>query len=431
MNHFWHSIFFKITFLFLAALLAFFAFSYFFIKDKIEDEQELLNIKYNQIVTTINQIGAFGGGVDIVKKYLRELGFEETQDILKERLQEEDRLPPGFFGTVAKMHKTSNGIYILLESHEEAVLYKDVISHSYESLYFITLVGIIILTFIFILLLRALIPLNTLRAQIATLSSNQSDYIPTKKNPKDEIDLLANEFYKFSNKIKALNESRFLFLRSIMHELKTPITRGRIAAEMLESESQKERLCSVFSRLNELINEFAKLEQLSSKAHKITKTEFLLQHLIEHNEQMLLIDPNTQSPITLQSPYALIKADFELFSLATKNMLDNAIKYSTDGKVCVYTKDDSLCIENLGTPLKHKITEYFKPYFKDSKKSHQGGFGLGMYIIKNTLDNQNFALKYFHEDGKNIFVIKGCVVDNFCELKNHPQKPSIVDKHIL
>ncbi|MCI6217449.1 MAG: ArsS family sensor histidine kinase [Helicobacter sp.] len=421
MKHFWDSIFFKITFLFLCALLGFFAFSYFFIKDKIEEDSNANQIKYNQIVTTINEIGRYGGGVDIVKRYLNELGFIEVEDELKELLQGEDRLPERFFGTIAKIRNTQNGIYILLESHKESVLYKDKVSHSYESFYFITLSGIVILTFIYILLLKALIPLNTLRAQIS--NSKQDVILRLKKNPKDEIELLANEFYKFSNKLKALNQSRLLFLRSIMHELKTPITKGRIVAEMVENPLQKERLCSVFGRLNELIGEFAKLEQLSSQMYEVQKSEFLLEDLIEVTKQILLIDKNAPNSIVLESPYALIKADFEIFTITIKNMLDNAIKYGEDGKVYVYTKNDSLYVRNLGAALKFKLDEYFKPYFRDSKK-HIQGFGLGMYIIKNTLDSQNFKLRYIHEDGSNIFIIKGCVVDNFCALENRPAKPN-------
>ncbi|WP_394997778.1 ArsS family sensor histidine kinase [uncultured Helicobacter sp.] len=425
MKHFWNSIFFKITLLFCAALLGFFALSYFFIKDKIEEDQRINAIKYNQIVMMMNEIGRFGGGGDVVKKYLHDLGFVEVQESLKDQLRDEDRLPDGFVGTIAKIRNTNNGIYILLENNKEAILYKDSAQSSHDRFYFITLAGILMLTFIYALLLKALIPLNTLRSQVANINSMQADYIRTKRNPRDEIELLANEFYKFSNKVKALNESRLLFLRSIMHELKTPITKGRITAEMVENPQQKDRLCSAFSRLNELISEFAKIEQLVSRMYAIKKSEFVLEDLIEQTQNMLLIDSNTPNPITLKSPYALIKADFELFAIAVKNMLDNAIKYGDDGKVCVYTQGDSLCVENLGSPLKFGLNEYFKPYFRDSKKNIQG-FGLGMYIIKNILDNQNFRLKYTHEGGKNIFIIKGCVVENFCDLKNRPAKPELV-----
>ena len=244
MKHFWNSIFFKITLLFCAALLGFFALSYFFIKDKIEEDQRINAIKYNQIVMMMNEIGRFGGGGDVVKKYLHDLGFVEVQESLKDQLRDEDRLPDGFVGTIAKIRNTNNGIYILLENNKEAILYKDSAQSSHDRFYFITLAGILMLTFIYALLLKALIPLNTLRSQVANINSMQADYIRTKRNPRDEIELLANEFYKFSNKVKALNESRLLFLRSIMHELKTPITKGRITAEMVENPQQKDRLCS-------------------------------------------------------------------------------------------------------------------------------------------------------------------------------------------
>ncbi|MBR2112435.1 MAG: sensor histidine kinase, partial [Helicobacter sp.] len=227
MKHFWNSIFFKITLLFCAALLGFFALSYFFIKDKMEEDQHLNAIKYNQIVMMLNEIGQLGGGGDVVKKYLHDLGFVEVQESFREQLYEEDEIPQGFVGTIAKIRNTKNGIYILIQDNTESILYRDGTQDSYDRFYLITLAGILMLTFLYVLLLKALIPLNTLRSKIANINSMQVDYIRTKRNPKDEIELLANEFYKFSNKVKALNESRLLFLRSIMHELKTPITKGR------------------------------------------------------------------------------------------------------------------------------------------------------------------------------------------------------------
>ena len=36
--------------------------------------------------------------------------------------------------------------------------------------------------------------------------------------------------------------SRQLFLRTIMHELKTPIGKGRIVSEMIEDDTQKEQI---------------------------------------------------------------------------------------------------------------------------------------------------------------------------------------------
>ncbi|TLD97590.1 HAMP domain-containing histidine kinase [Helicobacter jaachi] len=419
MLQFRHSIFFKIIILFLCALLSFFAISYYFIEDHIENENLLSELRYKQFTATINEIMQYGGNIDIIKQYLKSMQFipVEEQEI-KRVLQEINKIPNNFNGLFAKAVNTQNGIYILLETHDETTLYKDNSRRSYEDFYVITFIGIVLLTFVFFIVLKSLMPLKVLKGQIKQFAEGNFD-TQFNHNTKDEIGELYAEFHKASNKIKSLNESRSLLLRSIMHELKTPITKGRIVAEMVQDSMQKQQLCSAFMRLNELINEFAKLEQINSKNYHLNKQEFLLADLISHTEDMLLIDGN--SPITLLSPDALIKADFDLFSIALKNLLDNAIKYSSDNKVCVYAKNDKLYTSSKGEMLQYRLQDYFKPYFKNPNNPSSQGFGLGMYIIKNTLDNQGFNFSYKYEDGCNIFIIHHCVVENYCLIDKKPK----------
>ena len=61
-----------------------------------------------------------------------------------------------------------------------------------------------------------------------------------------------------------------MFMRTIMHELRTPIAKGRVSAEMLEEGKQKERIIKSYERLDELIREFAKIEQLTSSSRNIS-----------------------------------------------------------------------------------------------------------------------------------------------------------------
>lgn len=410
------SIFFKITILFLFALFSFFAFSYSFITTQIEQEKKNSELKYKQFTTTINQIIAYNGSITTIENYLKELGFEvASEPNIKQALLNYKKLPSGIVGIFAKTIKLNNKIYILLETNNTATLYQDTLHTSYQNYYLITFAGILLLIFLFIIVTRSLLPLKSLRQQIRFFSNGKLN-INCKIDQHDEIGELANEFDNAIKKIAALNESRTLFLRSIMHELKTPITKGRITAEMVENPLQKERLTSTFERLNTLINEFAKIEQLSSKSYNLNKREFLVDELIEYTKKMLLIDKATNNPIILLSPNDLIKADFELFALSVKNLLDNAIKYSFDGKVTINTDKLNLIIANKGEALKKDFKEYFKPYFKDSTKNNSLGFGLGMYIIKNTLDAQGFSIKYEYKDDTNYFIVSGCIVENFCTM---------------
>ncbi|PAF52064.1 ArsS family sensor histidine kinase [Helicobacter sp. 13S00477-4] len=408
------SIFFKITTLFLFALFSFFAFSFYFIKSEMDREIKKSEFKYRQFTATINQIITYNGNIKTIEKYLKDLGFEITSEPnIKQALLDYKKIPIGINGIFAKTIKLNNEIFILLETQDKATLYKDTFKTSYQNYYLITFAGILLLIFLFALVIKSLLPLKSLRQQIRYFSNGKLN-ITCKTDQQDEIGELANEFDNAIKKIAALNESRTLFLRSIMHELKTPITKGRITAEMVKNSLQKERLISAFERLNELINQFAKIEQLSSKSYKLNKREFLVDELIEYIKKMLLIDKMGTDPIILLSPNDLIKADFELFAMSVKNLLDNAIKYSYDNQVTINTDKYSLIIANKGDPLKMDFKEYFKPYFKDSTKVGSAGFGLGMYIIKNTLDAQGFNITYEYKDNINYFIISGCVVENYC-----------------
>ncbi len=431
-----HSIFIKITFLFACALASFFAFSYYFIRFQIDNERQGSLEKAHQVDTTLKQLIAMNGSLESIQKILRGFGFEVTENQkIKEDILMRAPAPtpffispngfPGFFNVIfpPRIFVFNNEIYVLLEAYGKVTLYKDTSKMHHSTYYFITLAGIFLLIFVFILVIQSLLPLKKLRSQIKRFASGDPNvvcYIPQQ----DEIGDLAREFNNAIQKITALGHSRTLFLRSIMHELKTPITKGRITAEMIDHDLQKKRLISVFKRLQTLIDEFAKIEQITSKNLHVSKKEFPLRDIVAHTRKMLLIDHLETDPIifsTQNTQNDIVKVDFELFTMALKNLFDNAIKYSSDKKVFIHSRYSHLIISNRGEPLKNDLNEYFKPYFKNElerKDSKPGGFGLGMYIIKNTLEAQNFEISYEYKDDLNHFVIHNCVVENFL-----PQEP--------
>lgn len=406
------SIFFKITGLFLFALLSFLGFSFYFIKDQIEQDNQREELRYRYFISTISPIVRESKDINVIYQYLKEFGFVQSSDPrIKEQLINTNKLPPFVQGVFAKTLKTDSGIYILLETPKESILFKYSPESSFVNFYIISIVAIIVLSLMFVMLLQAFAPLKILHSNIKKFSNGDLD-ISCKLGHKDEIGELAQEFDNAVSKIRALNESRSLFLRSIMHELNTPITKGRLICAMLEDSSAKERLISVFKRLGSLIEEFAKLEQMNSKTYRVKKREFFLKEAIDQAKMMLLIDDDER--IVVENENDLIKADFELFTLALKNLFDNAIKYGEDKKVYVKAQMQNLIISNRGKPLKEDFSKYVKPYFKENNSQ---GFGLGLYIIKNVLESQKFEITYQYEDEMNHFIIQGCVVENSCKIK--------------
>ncbi len=123
--------------------------------------------------------------------------------------------------------------------------------------------------------------------------------------------------------------------------------------------------------------------------------------LAEASIDILMVEnPERLVTIEIEEDY-IVKADFELFTLAMKNLLDNAIKYSTDKHVTVKIKKDRVEIINKGEALPETIENYFKPFH-----TSKSGLGLGIYIVKSILDIHHMELAYRYEEGNNIFTVK-------------------------
>ena len=406
-----NSIFVKISILFLVAIIGLSAFSYYFIREEIQKEILENQLKYNQFLATINQLVRFGGNIDLIEKYLYELDLRQiTENKTLEKFQ--NHLAPDLSnGIIAKIIRQEDGVYLLLQTPAIWKLYGDVQTNKLFNYYLITFFAFLVVVFLFVLVIRSILPLKTLRKEIRKFANGQTN-ISCKINQNDEIGELSREFENAVEKINVLNQSRHLFLRSIMHELKTPITKGRITAEMIDNPLYKERLCNVFARLNSLINEVAKIEELSSRNYCLNKQNYILRDVLNRVFAMLLLDTaQVQELFILPNENYILCCDFDMLTLAVKNLLDNALKYKTKGKVELRINGENLEILNFGAPLPYSLKDHFKPFFKDSK-SNSSGLGLGIYIVKSTLEAQGFTLDYTHSADVNTFIIQGVVTTN-------------------
>ena len=100
----------------------------------------------------------------------------------------------------------------------------------------------------------------------------------------------------------------------------------------------------------------------------------------------------------------IVNVDFELFSIAIKNIIDNAIKYGIE-KPNIIIKDDNLIISSSGEKLSKTLDEYKKPFNKEFENS-KSGLGLGLYIVQNILKAHSLVVEYIYHNGNNIFKIQ-------------------------
>lgn len=264
---------------------------------------------------------------------------------------------------------------------------------------FLVFFAFLLLTYF--VLKRNLKPLKSLAEHIKNWSNEEThkEFIYKKS---DEIGLLAKEFNKAAKKNDELVLSRQFFLRAIMHELKTPIGKGMILIDLPQNEKNKNTLRQVFLRINSLLDEFKKIEAILSKHHKLELQECKYSYLYEQTLNALFLEKDSVVSVKIQKDES-IEVDLELFIVLLKNLIDNALKYSSDGLCEVVFDKKYILVKNNGEKLTQDIKEYFKPFIRGN--TNKPGYGLGLYLINYVCNTSGFKLEYFYDNCHNFKVI--------------------------
>jgi len=259
---------------------------------------------------------------------------------------------------------------------------------------------ILLLLLLYLAVLKKLYPLKRLHKEIQRFAQGDMN-IRISYEHDDEIGRIAKSFDDAIRHINELSASKNLFMRNMMHELKTPITKGRIVAEMLEDEATKKILVRAFERMNELISELAEIERVTTQSFEPNMEYVTLEEVIEKSQDMLMAE---KSCVKIEIEDKALTTDIKFMALAIKNLLDNGIKYGKDKCVLLRTNENFIEIASKGEALQHPLSYYTEPFSQEEKRS--SGFGLGLYIVNSILIKLGYKLGYRYEEGMNIFMIE-------------------------
>lgn len=169
-----------------------------------------------------------------------------------------------------RVFRVENQHYIYVQRMAHNLMLKD---DRPENYYFeiavalgVFLIGLLLL--LYLAVLKKLYPLKTLHKQIQKFATGDMSTRITYLYD-DEIGKIAKSFDDAIVHINELSTSKNLFMRNLMHELKTPITKGRIVVEMMEDEGNKKVLVRAFERMNELISELAEIERVTTQSFEL------------------------------------------------------------------------------------------------------------------------------------------------------------------
>jgi len=305
-----------------------------------------------------------------------------------------------YLGTY-RVYKYNDVYYIYVQQYGYNVMLKDTTLHNYNMIFIVAgfIVSLLVFLILYNILNRKLRPLKTLNRQIIEFS-NGNKSIKLNYKSTDEIGTIAKNFNEAINIINNQSKSKDLFMRNMMHELKTPITKAMFIAETLEDKKARDNLQKAFKRMDDIIKELATVEKLTSKSTMIYKEKVNFLTIFDKTIDLMLINPKN---IETQIEDFSFEVDIYMMSIALKNLIDNAIKFSKDKKATLKANKNFIKISSIAEPLKNELSFYTDAFYQEEKRSD--GFGLGLYIVKTVVNLHKFILTYEHKDNKNYFII--------------------------
>jgi signal transduction histidine kinase len=303
-----------------------------------------------------------------------------------------------------KLYRYKSYYYYALQVKKQWHYYKNIEKADNLILYIIiaTLLLIILLVGIHLYIIKAIQPLKILHQKINTYAnpSKSTDNKQTTQHAKDEVSEVSFAFDEATTRIQSLQANRTLFWQNVMHEFKTPLTQGMLMVSMMQEKNEhKEQLNLVFKRMQEQLDKLKQLEYLKAEVFKLNKQEVNMIDIIDDVKDILLIDDTAITYVPVHQSY---KVDTELFMVALKNLISNALLYSSDKHVCIVHKQNHLYIINKGEPLAKPFIHYTEAFTQGQVNS---GMGLGLHITKEILNKHHIALRYKYWESKHMIIL--------------------------
>lgn len=192
----------------------------------------------------------------------------------------------------------------------------------------------------------------------------------------------AHAFNVMQARIRAGIEERERFLAAVSHDLKTPVTRLRLRAEMLADPELRERYCADLDEMQQLLD--SALHYLRGKVVDEPVQVVDIVALVES----LVDDYAGLGEVALRAPDALqCPARPRALRRALANLVDNALKYGGRADVTLSAAAGAIeiAVDDDGPGIAPaELERVFEPFHRleSSRSRDTGGSGLGLAIAR-------------------------------------------------
>jgi len=207
---------------------------------------------------------------------------------------------------------------------------------------------------------------------------------PLAESGPTEIRQAARAFNTMQTRLVRFIDERTRIFAAMSHDLKTPITRMRLRADLLDDDEARQRFEADLKEMETMVTytlEFMRGMGAQEARHEIDVTA-LLESLQSDNEAM------GRSVCVEGQALAPYPARVSLLKRCLTNLIDNAVLYGQ--RASIQVQDTPACLtirvldEGPGIP-EGELQKVFEPFYRleQSRSRETGGTGLGLAIARN------------------------------------------------
>jgi signal transduction histidine kinase len=249
-------------------------------------------------------------------------------------------------------------------------------------------------------------PIETIRLGVQKMGEGELEHrIEIKR--KDELGELATTVNTMAEDIEGMLNSKREMLLAISHELRSPLTRSRVSAELIDDDTIRKNLSSDMKEMEQLITELLESEKLNQRHAQLNRSPVVVNKLIE----TLLTETFSQDEIQmdLRAESVEMELDEPRIRLLVKNLLTNAVRHNRPehGAIVISTVSHENSIQitvsdcGIGIEPEH-LPHITEPFYRPdpSRQRKTGGYGLGLYLCRMITEAHGGVLKIESEVGQ-------------------------------
>jgi len=206
---------------------------------------------------------------------------------------------------------------------------------------------------------------------------------PLPERGASEVRRAAQAFNRMQTRLRGLIDGRTRMLAAISHDLRTPITRLRLRAELIDDEEQREKTLADLSEMEKMIAStlaFAR-DDAQTEPRETVDLASLLQSVCDD-----LSDAGRDCTFEEALPTPYVCRPLALRRALT-NLVENAVAYGARARAALIKEVSRIVIriddDGPGIP-EAELGQVFEPFYRleRSRSRETGGTGIGLCVVQ-------------------------------------------------